>query len=131
MDYPIARRKALRLLSMRNYHSSVLASKLERKGCPKEICERVIEDCKKLGFLNDDDAILRELRRGYGPRAIEFRLNLKRGEVRKAITREMQRERIREMVPKLGPREKAIRTLQRRGFDFDLIIEIFSLQEIE
>jgi SOS response regulatory protein OraA/RecX len=130
MDYSIARRKALRLLSMRNYHSSVLASKLERKGCPKEICARVIEDCKKLGFLNDD-AILRELRRGYGPRAIEFRLNLKREEVRKAITREMQRERIREWVPKLGPREKAIRTLQRRGFDFDLIIEIFSLAEIE
>lgn len=116
---------------MRNYHSSVLANKLERKGCPKEICERVIADYKKMGFLNDDEAILRELRRGYGPRAIEYKLNLSRAEVRQAITREMQRERIKELLPKLGPREKAIRTLQRRGFDFDLVIEIFSLQEVD
>lgn len=131
MDYPIARRTALRLLSMRNYHSLVLQRKLERKGCPKEICDRVIDDCKRMGLLNDEDAILRELRRGYGPRAIEFKLNLKRAEVRQAITRSMQRERIVEMLPKLGPREKAIRTLQRRGFDLDLVVEIFSCQEIE
>jgi len=115
---------------MRNYHTAVLAKKLERKGCPKEICEKVIEDCKRLGFLNDDQAILSEFRRGYGPRAIEYRLHLNRGEVRKVISREMQRERIREFLPKLC-REKVIRTLQRRGFDFDLVIEIFSLPEIE
>lgn len=117
---------------MRNYHSSILAQKLERKGCPKEICERVIADCKKLGMINDEDAILRELRRGYGPRAIEYKLNLSRAEVRQTITRDMQRERIRELLPKLG-----IRTLQRRGFDFELIsqevnvVEIFSLQEVD
>ena len=130
MDYPIARRTALRLLSMRNYHSGVLASKLERKGCSKEICERVIADCKRLGLIDDDQAILSQFRRGYGPRAIEYKLQLPRNEVRKVITREMQRDRMREMAPKLGEKEKAIRTLQRRGFDFDLIIEIFSLPEI-
>lgn len=116
---------------MRNYHSSVLANKLERKGCPKEICERVIADCKKLGILNDDEAILRELRLGYGPRAIEYKLHLSRAEVRQTITREMQRERIRELLLKLGAKEKAVRALQRRGFDLDLVIEIFSYQEIE
>jgi SOS response regulatory protein OraA/RecX len=131
MDYPVARRKALRLLSMRNYHSAVLARKLELKGCSKEICERVIQDCKKLGFLNDESAILRELRRGYGPRAIEFKLNLSRADVRQVITRDVQREKIIEMLPKLGPREKGIRTLQRRGFDLDLVIEIFSNRGIE
>ncbi len=131
MDYPIARRTAIRLLSMRNYHTEVLARKLEKKGCPKEICEQVIADCKRLGFLNDEHAVLRELRRGLGPRAIEFKLQLDREEVRKWITRDMQREKIRELIPKLGSREKAIRALQRRGFDLDLVIEIFSWLRIQ
>lgn len=116
---------------MRNYHSAVLARKLGQKGCSEEVIEQVIADCKRMGFFNDDQAILSELRRGYGPRAIEYKLQLDRGEVRKVITRQMQKERIREMLPKLGEREKAIRTLQRKGFDFDVVIEIFSLREIE
>ncbi len=126
MDYPIARRKALRLLSMRNYHSAVLARKLAQKGCPEEIVERVIADCKRMGFFNDDQAILAELRRGYGPRAIEFKLQLERGAVRKVITPEMQKQRIKELLPKLGEREKAIRTLQRKGFDFDLVLLVLN-----
>ena len=109
----------------------MLQRKLERKGCSKEICERVIEDCKRIGLFNDEDAILRELRRGYGPRAIECKLQLSREEVRRAITRDMQRQRIAEWRAQSASREKAIRALQRRGFDLDLVIEIFSLSEIE
>lgn len=131
MDYAIARRTALRLLSMRNYHSAVLTRKLEKKGCPPEICERVIEDCKRLGFLKDDDAILREFRRGYGPRYIEFKLRLSRDEVRGVISRQMQREKILELKGKFGEREKAMRTFQRRGFDLDIVIEIFSYSGVD
>jgi SOS response regulatory protein OraA/RecX len=130
MDYAVARKKAIRLLSMRNYHASLLARKLEQKGCPKEICERVIQDCRKMGFLDDEQAILSELRRGWGPRAIAYRLQLEKSEVKKWIPREAQKNQIKKMLPKLGEREKAIRTLQRRGFDFDLVIEIFSLIEL-
>lgn len=126
MDYAAARKAAFRLLSMRNYHSGVLSRKLESKGYSKEICERVIEDCKRLGFLKDDEFILRELRRGYGPRYIEFKLRVSRQKVRELISRAMQREQILKMLPKLGEREKAMRTLQRRGFDLDIVIEIFS-----
>lgn len=131
MDYPRARSYAFRLLSMRNYHSAVLARKLEMKGSSPDIVERVIADCKRLGFLKDDEAILRELRRGYGPKYVEFKLRLNRNEVRGVITRERQREKIREMMPKLGEKQKAMRTLQRRGFDFDIIIEIFSYQGVD
>ena len=126
MDYAIARRTALRLLSMRNYHSLVLARKLEKKGCPSEIAERVIEDCKRIGLIKDDDAILREFRRGYGPKYIEFHLRLEKSEVRALITREMQKEKIKELKSKFKEREKGIRTMQRRGFDLDLAIEVFS-----
>lgn len=126
MDDSAARRMALRLLSMRNYHSAVLMRKLEMKGCPKDVCERVIAYCRRLGFLKDDDAILREFRRGYGPRYIEFKLQVSRQEIRGLITREMQKEKILQLMPKLGEREKAFRTLQRRGFDLDIVVEIFS-----
>jgi SOS response regulatory protein OraA/RecX len=126
MDYPTARRYAFRLLSMRNYHSGVLGRKLESKGFSKEICEKVIEECKRLGFLKDDEFILREFRRGYGPRYIEFKLRVSRQKVRELISREMQREQILKMAKKLGSREKAMRALQRRGFDLDIVIEIFS-----
>lgn len=131
MEYSVARRKAFRLLSLQNYHSAVLRRKLEQKGCSAEVCQKVVEECKRLGFVNDDAAILREFRRGYGPRYIEFKLNVSRQEVRKLITREMQREKIKELLPKLGPREKAIRTLQRKGFDLDIAIEIFSYPGVE
>lgn len=131
MDYATARKSAFRLLSMRNYHSKVLARKLETKGFSKEIIEKVIADCKRLGFLKDDDFILKEFRRGYGPRWIEFKLRVSKQEVRELITRQMQREKIGELKKKLGPSEKSMRTLQRRGFDIDIIIEIFSYQRVD
>ncbi len=123
-EYIMAKKAAFRLLSMRSYHSQVLFRKLEEKGFAKEVCEAVIAECQRLGFLNDDAFILRELRRGYGPRYIEWKLRVRK--VRDVISREMQREQIRKMAAKVGPREKAMRTLQRRGFDLDLIIEFFS-----
>ncbi|MBX7066797.1 MAG: RecX family transcriptional regulator [Parachlamydiales bacterium] len=129
MDYSAARKRALWLLSKRNYHSEVLQRKLMEKGCSEEVAGKVVADCRRMGILSDEDAILRELRRGWGPRAIEFKLRLGQGEVRKTISREMQKARILEMIPKLGPREKAFRTLMRKGFDSELIIEIFSCRD--
>ena len=130
MDEKLARKTAFRLLAMRSYHSAKLRQKLEEKGFSKEVIEPVIEECKRLGFLQDEEwercAILREFRRGYGPRYIEMKLRLSRQKVREWISREMQRERAEQLRKKLGSREKAIRSLQRRGFDFDIVIEIFS-----
>lgn len=126
MDFTQAKRYAFRLLSMRNYHSAVLFRKLSQKGAEDEVCEKVIAECRRLGFIKDEEAILREFRRGYGPRYIEYKLRLSREEVRKIITRGMQREKIEELLPKLGEKQKALRALQRRGFDLDIAVEIFS-----
>lgn len=129
MDYAAARKKALWLLSKRNYHSEVLQKKLEQKGCSEEMAHAVIEDCKQMGILSDEDAILQEFKRGWGPRAIEFKLGLDRGEVQKTISREMQKQRIFDLISKIGSRDKAYRTLVRKGFDPELIIEIFSCRD--
>lgn len=131
LEWKTARQKAFRLLSLRNYHSQVLFRKLKEKGFSREICEKVIEDCKRIGLLKDEDAILSEFRRGHGPRYIQFKLKLEAQEVRAVITKTMQREKIAQMAPKLGERERALRTLQRRGFDIDLIIEFFSTMRVD
>lgn len=131
MDYAIARRRALRLLSMRNYHSEVLKRKLIAKGATEEIAERVLEDCKRMGFLQDDEAILREFRRGLGPRAIACKLRLELSSIQRLISRSMQREKILQLWPKWGTRDKAFRSLQRRGFDLDILIEILSNRGVD
>jgi hypothetical protein len=43
----------------------------------------------------------------------------------------MQREKIRELLPKLGERVRAMRTLQRKGFDFDIAIEFFTCRGVD
>jgi SOS response regulatory protein OraA/RecX len=111
---------------MRNYYSAALQKKLEQKGFSRPVSERVVADCKRLGFLKDDEFILAQFRRGYGPRYIEFKWRVSRPTVRALISRSMQREKILQLLPKLGPREKAMRALQRRGFDLDIVVEIFS-----
>jgi SOS response regulatory protein OraA/RecX len=126
MDYKAARKSAFRILSLRTFHSAVLHRKLERKGFPPDICAQVVQDCKRLGLLSDDEVILHELKRGHGPRYIEYKLCIDKAEVRKVISKAMQKEQIRKMLPKLKEREKAMRSLQRRGFDLDCILEIFS-----
>jgi len=125
-EFKIARKYAFRLLSLRNYHSAVLLRKLKGKGFAPGVCGKVIEDCIRLDFLKDDSAILSVFRRGYGPRYIAFKLQIDLQEVRCVITKEMQKEKMQELTPKLKTREKAMQTFQRKGFDLELIIEIFS-----
>jgi hypothetical protein len=44
----------------------------------------------------------------------------------------MQREKVIELKARMNKtRETAIRTLQRRGFDLDIVIEIFSCSEVD
>ena len=130
-DYAKARKRAFWLLSRWQYHSCVLREKLKQKGFSSESVEKVIDDCKRFGFLNDKEAILSQLRRGFGPRYIQYKFQISSNEVRDVITRDLQKERILDMRPKLGEKEKAIRTLLRKGFDFDIVIEIFSYQGVE
>lgn len=125
-DYAKARKRAIWLLSRKNYHSKVLFRKLIDKGFSSGSVEKVIEDCKRMGFIKDEDAILSVLKRGYGPRYIQFKLQLSNEEVRSVVTRKLQKEQIEKMIPRLSEKEKAIRTLVRKGFDFEVVIEFFS-----
>lgn len=122
------RKYAIFLLSRMNYHSSILKKKMEKKGFSGEEIAKVMADCKRMGLIDDEGAILRELRRGYGPRYIEYKLGIR--DVRRVITRAVQKKRILELVAKFKDKQKAYRTLARKGFDSDILIEIFSLSDV-
>ncbi|MBS0625080.1 MAG: RecX family transcriptional regulator [Verrucomicrobia bacterium] len=129
----LARKKIYQFLSARNYSSAELQSKLQKLGISAPICTRIIEEVKRLGYIQDgeylENAIEKEFRKGYGPRYIEMKLQSKgldSRSVRDLITRERQREKILELQNRKRDRAKLIRFLQQRGFDYDIIIENFS-----
>src|SRR3990167_10136010 len=90
MEYPIARRKAIRLLSMRSMHSKVLCRKLKEQGCAEAICKQVLEEMQRLHFLNDEESMLASFRRGYGPKYIAYKFRIEMEEVERVISKEMQ-----------------------------------------
>ncbi len=132
-EWKLVRMTAYRLIAMRQYPSSTLQKKFQQKRFSREVIDRIIEELKKNGYLKDDEfienEILREFRRGYGPRYIELKLrskNLNGEKVRELITNQMQTERIRQLIPKLAlrsNRQKIIAALQRRGFDLEIILK--------
>src|SRR5690554_354050 len=73
-----AKQYALRLLSMRSYASHQLRSKMREKGFSEEIVSEWIEWLKRVDLLQDDALVVslieRELKRGYGPKAILWKL---------------------------------------------------------
>jgi len=135
-ELKLARQKALRLLGARNYCGLFLFRKLKEGGYSASICTDVVEEMKRLGYVQDqeflDHAIAREFAKGYGPRFIEQKLKskgLSSQEVRRSITPEMQEQKMREWLKKQKSldRQKNIRALQQRGFDFDLILQVVDI----
>jgi SOS response regulatory protein OraA/RecX len=133
IEMKLAKARAYRLLTMRSYPSIALFQKLEEKGFSKAVSEKVIDELKSLGYLQDDDfwsrLIEREFQRGHGPRYLEWKKKAPREKVRAMITESMQRKKIRELLKKFSSPKKAVQALVRRGFDVDCIrkeVDLFS-----
>jgi regulatory protein len=119
----LTKNAALRLLSAKSQASKDLLRKLEMRGYSPEIASEIVDEMKRLGYLNDaefvDRMIESELRKGHGPKYIEMKLRslgLSSERVRVVVTDERQRERIRKLGKKVSPQ-----ALARRGFDLDLV----------
>jgi SOS response regulatory protein OraA/RecX len=134
-EWKLARGYAYRKLAMRNFASGELEKALKTKGFSSSVCGRLFEELTRLGYLNDEEtlksAVLREFKRGYGPKYIEAKLcakGLNGSRAREWISDPMQIEKIGELLRKLArgsgfsARQKAIQALGRRGFDFHLIL---------
>ncbi|OGN64339.1 MAG: hypothetical protein A3E80_01610 [Chlamydiae bacterium RIFCSPHIGHO2_12_FULL_49_9] len=130
-EWKLARNRTYRLLSMRPYSEKKMREKLFERRFSKEVCDRLIDELKRLNYLQDSELAkamaLRECKRGYGPRYISLKLRSKgldpKG-IDEWISREMQKEQIEKLAKKFSDRKKAVQALLRRGFDSDLVIEI-------
>lgn len=129
-----AKQYALRLLTQRSYSSNQLRSKMREKGYSEEVISEWIEWLCRVDLLQDEvlltSLIERELKRGYGPRAIAWKLRAKgfssdeiASGIAKSVSIEKQREAIRAWASrKNGEIRKRISDLIQRGFDSDLVL---------
>lgn len=124
---------ALRLLSIKSYSSKELRKKLNLRGFAEEEVAWVIEECERLGFLNDQDEAKRRVdrfkRKGYGPCLIAFKMKdsgLKSIKMSSDEQIEIIHELLKKEAWKKKDRLKKIAALQRRGFDLKCILAVIS-----
>jgi regulatory protein len=137
-EIKFAKQVALRLLSRKGYFSAEIRAKLLLKGVSEEAIEVVLEKCKCLGLINDDEErrlyIERAQKKGYGPRRIDYQL------ARKGVAGKVQADQIslimalletrykRLSLKKIKDKQKIFLSLQRRGFEFESINQAFLLK---
>ena len=139
LELKLAKQHALRLLAFKGRFSSELQKKLEEKGISADAVYKIMEECQRLGYLNDaehiESAIRKEQRKGYGPRLIALKLKehkeISEGMLgnlyvsQKEILEKLLKTKFRKVQwEDFKARQKAINQLQRRGFDFETIKEM-------
>ncbi|MFS8563650.1 MAG: recombination regulator RecX [Rhabdochlamydiaceae bacterium] len=133
MENKEVKKIALRLLSIRSYSSLELIKKLNLRGFAEAEVAWAVEECKRLGFLNDEGEAERRTerfkRKGYGPGLIAYKMK-SAGLKEKRLSVEDQKEAIRELLKKEAwkkkDRIKKMAALQRRGFDMHCILAVIS-----
>ena len=79
--YRKALNTALRILTKRDHSKHELLEKLKARGYADDIIDRVISECRRLNYINDErtaQVFIRQLKRkGFGRKRIRFELNLK------------------------------------------------------
>lgn len=118
------------------------------KGFSSEVAERVIQDCERYGYLNDQEwlesAVRSKLAKRKGPHAIQYSLSQKgiaREEIKAVIEQQVSEEELIETIQNLintryakydinlpKDKQKIVVSLLRRGFSYDLILKCIKLE---
>jgi len=126
IEAKIAKEAALRLLASRGQLSTEIHKKLALKGLSFASIEKALDDCRRLGVLDDRHEahafIAREEAKGNGPHLIAYKLKLKGIKVSPALMQKMQDNQknvLKKLLQKPKYRDEP-RKLIRRGFDASL-----------
>ena len=80
-SYRKALNTALRILTRRDHSKHELSQKLKSRGYAAEIIDKVISECERFDYIDDErttQVFIRQLqRKGYGRKRIQFELNSK------------------------------------------------------
>lgn len=137
---------AVRLLSQRAYTRRVLSEKLQQRGVDQTIADRVVEECERLGYVNDRRFAAafkkRMTEKGYGSRHVKLTMQKKgfgdediavtfscpasetdeKAAAEKAFKKKLKAlERLRDNAKK---KEKLYRYLSSRGFSGSMIRDL-------
>lgn len=140
VDLKITRGIVYKLLAIRGYLKAELRTKLKKDQIPLEAIETILEECERLGYLDDQREgnlfIAQKKRQGWGPRMIAHKLAEKdptlKEMVRERVTDEEQIKMIQKWIEKktkgedlsdLKIKNRLHRFLRGKGFDDDLIRE--------
>lgn len=135
-----AKRHLLKRLSQRSYSSGELKKSLREKLVPQAIVETLIEECQKLGYLNDEawiEAFVRSCRtRKMGKRAIIQKIRQKGIEIDQIEpflpTKEQESEGIVRLLEtryrhrdlkNRKEKDKVIAALIRKGYSLETVLE--------
>ena len=137
VEMKAAKEAALRLLALRSYSSCELSEKLLLRGLSSFAIEKALEECARLGYLDDQEEARRfvekEMKRGYGSYLISLKLKRRGMVVSSELLALMQKEqqkqiehllqtRFRKLSLKIPKeRQKIAMALKRRGFDLESI----------
>lgn len=115
--YQKALNTALRLLLRRDHSNAELMSKLTQRGFDCESIRRVVAECQRLDYLDDErtaGVLIRKLRRkGFGSKRIRLEFD------RKGLNRELMEGILGKSVAEENDREWAERVLQKYIRKFD------------
>lgn len=136
-----AKKYALHLLKYRSRSKKEIERRLSFKGFNKEVIDKILDYLENLGYLNDErlarDFIYEKFKRGFGRKKIIFELTNKfflDKDLIESILRELDldyKARIKELISKkIGyRRDKILRYLLQRGFEYDQIQEVIDEYE--
>lgn len=145
-EYQMARQYVMRRLSAMNLPSTTVVRSLKQCLVSQEAIERVVENFKEIGYLNDDTwtkgFVRRQMESKRGPRAIAQKLSQKgfdtseieaamdefQGEAGEAAQLSAIKQLLKTRYHKRNlsdfkEKQKVVAALARRGFDFSLIME--------
>lgn len=138
LDVKIARGVVYKLLALKGYMKSELTEKLKTRKIDPVAIEEVLQECEKLGYLDDQREgelfIQRHKQKGWGPQMIALKLKSKAPKLTDLvqISNEQQLEMIQQWIQKktrgqdfsdIKVKQKLYRFLKSKGFDHSLIHE--------
>lgn len=139
IDIKIGRALVYKLLALKGYMKSELVLKLKRRKIDPRAIEEVLQECEKLGYLDDQREgglyVQRQKRKGWGPQMIAHHLKSKAPELTNLATipEEEQLEMIQKWIDKktrhedlhdIKVKQKLYRFLRGKGFDDHLIRQL-------
>lgn len=126
---------ACKLLTVKDLFSSEIRSKMKKKGFSEGEIEDSISKLLKLNYLDDEELLPRYLRhyleKGMGPLLIRQKLQAKGVRVEFDLPFDEQEEVINRLMEKHAakPKEKMFQFLMRRGFEVDVIRQVWYNKE--